>query len=52
LLEIGDKSIRFMHEMRNAETGEVVAACEITGVHLDCRPANPRRLPMRSEAPP
>jgi acyl-CoA thioester hydrolase len=37
LLEIGDKSIRFMHEMRNAETGEVVAACEITGVHVDRR---------------
>jgi len=35
LLEIGDTSIRFMHEMRNAETGEVVAACEITGVHTD-----------------
>jgi acyl-CoA thioester hydrolase len=35
LLEIRDKSIRFLHEMRNAETGEVVATCEITAVHLD-----------------
>jgi acyl-CoA thioester hydrolase len=35
LLEIGDKSIRFLHEMRNAETGEVAATCEITAVHLD-----------------
>jgi acyl-CoA thioester hydrolase len=35
LLEIGDKSIRFRHEMRNAETGEIAASCEITGVHLD-----------------
>jgi acyl-CoA thioester hydrolase len=35
LLEIGVKSIRFMHEMRNAETGEVAAACEITAVHMD-----------------
>ena len=35
LLEIGVKSIRFMHEMRNAETGEVAAVCEITAVHLD-----------------
>jgi acyl-CoA thioester hydrolase len=34
---IGDKSIRFRHEMRNAETGEIAAACEITGVHLDRR---------------
>jgi acyl-CoA thioester hydrolase len=35
LLELGDKSIRFVHEMRNAETGEVAAICEITGVHMD-----------------
>ena len=35
LLEVRDKSIRFRHEMRNAETGEVVAVCEITAVHLD-----------------
>ncbi len=35
LLEITDKSIRFLHEMRNAETGEIAATCEITAVHLD-----------------
>jgi acyl-CoA thioester hydrolase len=35
LLEIRDKSIRYRHEMRNAETGEVAAVCEITGVHMD-----------------
>jgi acyl-CoA thioester hydrolase len=35
LLEIRDKSIRFLHEMRNAETGEIAATCEITAVHLD-----------------
>src|SRR3954464_13219332 len=35
LLEIGVKSIRFTHEMRNAETGEVAATCEITAVHMD-----------------
>ena len=35
LLEIGDKSIRFRHEMRNAETGEISAMCEIAGVHMD-----------------
>src|SRR3979490_805244 len=33
--DIVENLIRFMHEMRNAETGEVVAACEITGVHMD-----------------
>ncbi len=37
LLEIRDKSIRFLHEMRNAETGEIAASCEITGVHMDRR---------------
>jgi acyl-CoA thioester hydrolase len=35
LLEVRDKSIRFVHEMRNAETGEISAVCEITGVHMD-----------------
>jgi acyl-CoA thioester hydrolase len=35
LLEVRDRSIRFRHEMRNAETGEIAAACEITGVHMD-----------------
>jgi acyl-CoA thioester hydrolase len=35
LLEMRDKSIRFVHEMRNAETGEVAATCELTGVHVD-----------------
>jgi acyl-CoA thioester hydrolase len=35
LLEIRERSIRFRHEMRNAETGEVAAVCEITGVHMD-----------------
>ena len=35
VLEIRDKSIRFRHEMRNAETGEITAICEITGVHVD-----------------
>jgi acyl-CoA thioester hydrolase len=35
LLELRDKSIRFRHEMRNAETGEIAASCEITAVHLD-----------------
>ena len=35
LLELRDKSIRFLHEMRNVETGEIAASCEITGVHMD-----------------
>jgi acyl-CoA thioester hydrolase len=35
LLEIRERSIRFRHEMRNAETGEVAAVCEITAVYMD-----------------
>lgn len=35
LLEVGEKSLRFVHEMRNAEMGEISAICEFTGVHLD-----------------
>jgi acyl-CoA thioester hydrolase len=37
VLGVRDKAIRFKHEMRNAETGEVAATCEFTGVHMDRR---------------
>jgi acyl-CoA thioester hydrolase len=35
LLEVRDKTVRFLHEMRNAETGETTATCEMTAVHMD-----------------
>lgn len=35
VLEIKDKSIRFRHEMRKADTDEVAATTVLTGVHLD-----------------
>lgn len=35
ILESKEKSVRFVHEMHNCETGEVAALCELTGVHLD-----------------
>ena len=35
LLEIKDKSVRFSHEMRKADTGEVAATTTLTGVHID-----------------
>lgn len=35
LVEFRDKSIRILHEMRNAETGEIAATCEIAAVHID-----------------
>ncbi|WKA28049.1 acyl-CoA thioesterase [Bradyrhizobium roseum] len=34
-LEIRDRSIRFVHEMRNGETSETAATCEFVGVHMD-----------------
>lgn len=35
LIEIRDKGVRFVHEMRNVETDEVAATCELTGIHMD-----------------
>ena len=36
-LEIGDKSLRLLHEMWNAETQEFSASCELAVVHMDRR---------------
>jgi len=35
LTEIRERVIRFTHEMRVVESGEVAASCELTGVHID-----------------
>ena len=35
LLELRDKVAKFVHEMRNAETGELAAICVLTGAHID-----------------
>jgi len=35
VLEIRDKSLRFVHDMWNTGTNELAASCELTGVHLD-----------------
>src|SRR5215475_13488422 len=35
LLEVRDKTLRFLHEMRNAENGELAATCEMTAAHLN-----------------
>jgi acyl-CoA thioester hydrolase len=37
VLEMRDRSIRFFHEMKNAETGEVCATSLLVGVHIDSR---------------
>ena len=34
-LEVRDRVIRFVHEMRNAESGDVAAVAALTAVHLD-----------------
>jgi acyl-CoA thioester hydrolase len=34
-LEVRDKVAKFVHEMRNAVTGEISAICVLTGVHTD-----------------
>ncbi|HEU0028437.1 MAG TPA: thioesterase family protein [Ktedonobacterales bacterium] len=45
VLEVRDKVIRFEHEMRDDETGEVAATMTITGVHIDTRERKSRPLP-------
>lgn len=35
LLEVREKTVRFLHEMRNPETGEATATCEMVAVHMD-----------------
>ncbi len=35
ILAVSDKSVRFVHEMRNSEKNVIAAICEITGVHID-----------------
>ena len=44
-LEIGDKSLRLLHEMWNAETQELSASCELTVVHMDRRERKARSFP-------
>jgi len=35
VVEVRDKALRYIHEMHDAETGVLVASCEITAVHID-----------------
>jgi len=37
LLEVREKSAKFVHEMRHAVTGEIAAICVLTGVSIDTR---------------
>jgi acyl-CoA thioester hydrolase len=35
VVEVAEKRLTYRHDMRNIETGSIVATCEITAVHLD-----------------
>lgn len=37
VVEMREKVIRFVHEMRNEENGEIAAVTTLTGVHIDAR---------------
>jgi acyl-CoA thioester hydrolase len=37
MLEMRDKVAKFVHEMRQATTGEISAVCVLTAVHMDSR---------------
>jgi len=45
LLHVGNTSMRFLHVMTNARTGESVASLEQFGVHLDMDTRRPTPLP-------
>jgi acyl-CoA thioester hydrolase len=36
-LDVREKVMRYVHEMRNAESGEIAAVCELTVAHIDRR---------------
>src|ERR1044072_3211660 len=40
LREVREKAIRVLHEMHNAEPGEIAATCETVGVHMDRQARN------------
>lgn len=45
ILEVRNKAIRFAHEMRNDETGEVAARTVLVAVHLDTSTRKARAFP-------
>ena len=45
IVEVKEKAIRFAHEMKNDETGEVAARTVLVAVHLDATTRKARALP-------
>jgi acyl-CoA thioester hydrolase len=37
LLEVREKAVKFVHEMRHAVSGEIAAVCVLTGVSIDAQ---------------
>ena len=46
ILEVREKVVRFYHEMRNEETGEIAATTVLKGVHMDTRARKSCPLPV------
>lgn len=44
-LEVREKVVRFVHEMRNDETGDTAAVCALTGVSIDAKTRKSSPLP-------
>jgi len=49
-LEVKSKSVRFVHDMYNAESGEIVATCDLTGVYIDSIARKATELPVEVRA--
>jgi acyl-CoA thioester hydrolase len=45
VLEVGGKSIRFMHEMRHGLGGELCATSDLVGVYIDVQTRKSRPIP-------
>jgi acyl-CoA thioester hydrolase len=45
VLEVREKVVKFVHEMRDAQSGEIAAVCVITGVHMDGATRKSKPLP-------
>jgi len=50
VLEMHEKSIHFVHEMKNAATGELCATSRLVGVHIDARARRARPFPEQVAA--
>jgi acyl-CoA thioester hydrolase len=47
VLEVREKVVKWVHEMRHAITGEVSAVCVLTGVHMDAKARKSIAIPAQ-----